>query len=218
MVENMKNESTTKEKMLVTKALNELKLLDSRINKAIQYSNFVMAAKTSDKNVTPNMTKVEFVDKTRANYQSIIDMINRRSVIKAAVVTSNAVTLVEINGETMTVAKAIEMKTSIEYEAGLLRVLKNQLANAESTMNQANLRLESKIDNMLETMISKEAKTKKEDFNEVVTPIRESGECSIVDPINIKEKIELLDNKVSGFMAEVDSVLQISNCITYIEI
>lgn len=207
-----------KEKMLVTKALNELKLLDARINREINSSSFIMAAKTSEKKVTPYMTKQQFSENVTANYQSIIDLIHRRASIKAGIVASNAVTYVEINGESMTRAEAIELKGSIEYEAGLLRVLKNQLSNAESTVNHENVRLENKIDNMLETMISKEAKTKKEDFFEIVAPIREAGEYSLVDPINIREKIDMLENRISGFMSEVDSVLQISNCTTYIEI
>lgn len=208
---------SNKEKMLVTKALNELKLIDARINREINSRNFVIAAKTSEKKVTPYMTKDEFTQNVCAAYQSIMDLIHRRSLIKSGIVASNAITTVEINGDNMTVAEAIELKGSIEYEAGLLRVLKNQLSSAESTVNQENLHLERKIDNMLETMISKEAKTKKDDFAEVVAPIRESGEYSLVDPIHIRDKIEMLENRISGFMSEVDSVLQISNCTTYIE-
>lgn len=49
-----------KEKMLVTQALNELKLLDSRINREIRTASFVSAAKKSEKKVTPNVTKEEF--------------------------------------------------------------------------------------------------------------------------------------------------------------
>ena len=43
-----------------------------------------------------------------------MDLIKRRDAITKAIVASNAVTEVTINGETMTVASAIELKTSIE--------------------------------------------------------------------------------------------------------
>lgn len=80
------------EKMLVTQALNELKLLDDRINKAINDAVLVIAAKRSEKKVNPNLTKEDFEIRAKAGYQSVLDLIERRKKIKAAVVTSNAVT------------------------------------------------------------------------------------------------------------------------------
>ena len=47
--------------------------------------------------------------------------------------------------------------------------------------------------------------------------MRTNGEYSLVDPLKIEEVIEKLDNEISGFKSNVDSVLQISNCITSIE-
>ena len=46
--------------MLVTQALNELKTLDGRINKAITDGIFVAGAKASDKNILPGMSKEDF--------------------------------------------------------------------------------------------------------------------------------------------------------------
>lgn len=205
------------EKMLVTKALNELNLLDDRIAKAVNSATFVAAAKTAESKVTPNKSKQDFITEAKSSYQSIMDLIERRAHIKSAIVASNAVTQVEINGETMTVADAIELKTSIEYEAGLLRVLKNQLSSANTIVTRENDKLENKIDNILETMVAKDAKTKKEDYSEVIEPMRKSGEYSLVDPLDIEKKIAALDAYISGFKSEVDSALQISNCTTWIE-
>ena len=58
------------EKMLVTQALNELKTLDSRINRAIRNAAFIAGAKTSDAKVGPGLTKEDFIKDAKASYRS----------------------------------------------------------------------------------------------------------------------------------------------------
>lgn len=206
-----------KEKMLVTKALNELKLLDERIRKEIMNSSFVATAKILEKKVTPNCTKDEFNAKAKATFQSINDLMDRRARIKAAVVASNAVTKLQINGTEMTVAEAIELKTSITYQVQLLNTMTAQLNNARKESVKNNLAMEEKIDRYIETMLGKEAKGKKEDYSEMIDPIRIANEYALVDPLDVESKIEELEHWISGFNSEVDAALQISNCITWIE-
>lgn len=206
------------EKMLVTKALNELNLLDSRIKRAIDTASFVEAAKTVEKKVTPGVTKEEFVTNAKASYQSVLDLIARRAKIKSAIVASNAATTIEINGETMTVADAIELKSSIEYEVRLLRQLNKQYDHARESATHANMLMEDRIDKYIETMLGKEAKAKKEDYSEMIEPIRTANEYSLVDPIEVENKIKTLTERIEGFRSEVDAALQISNCTTWIEI
>lgn len=206
-----------KEKMLVTKALNELKLLDERIRKEIMNSSFVATAKIVEKKVTPNCTKDEFNAKAKATFQSINDLMDRRARIKAAVVASNAVTKLQINGTEMTVAEAIELKTSITYQVQLLNTMTAQLNNARKESVKNNLAMEEKIDRYIETMLGKEAKGKKEDYSEMIDPIRIANEYALVDPLDVESKIEELEHWISGFNSEVDAALQISNCITWIE-
>lgn len=208
-----------KEKMLVTQGLNELKLLDSRIEKETQKGNFITVAKTNESKVNPNLTKEDFKQNAISTYQSIIDLIERRNSIKRAIVESNAKTIVTVAGIEMTVAAAIEMKTTIEYEYGLLTVLRNQHERAKSTMNMQNVNMEAKIDEYIKIMVGKDnTKVKQEDIDAMTKPIREANEYSMVDPLNIEEKIKMLSDKVERFKSEVDSVLQISNCVTWIEI
>ena len=61
--------------MLVTQALNELKTLDGRINKAITDGIFVAGAKASDKNILPGMSKEDFNGEAVASKQSADDLI-----------------------------------------------------------------------------------------------------------------------------------------------
>ena len=206
------------EKMLVTQALNELKLLDDRINKAINDAVLVIAAKRSEKKVNPNLTKEEFEIRAKAGYQSVLDLIERRKKIKAAVVTSNAVTKVTIHGEEMTVAEAIERKGTIDYDISLLNKMQNQWGAQNREMNMQNIRMEERIDKYIETYVGKDtSKAKDNELEAMIKPMRESGEYALVDPLNIEKKITDLDDCIKGFKSEVDAALQISNCTTYIE-
>ena len=133
------------EKLLVTQALNELKLLDNRIINEIARSKFVTSAKTVESKITPYLTKEEFVKKAKGGFDSVNALMERRSKIKNSVLTSNAVTNVEINGVTMTVAEALELKNSIVYKEELLEQLKLQYSSATTDMTRKNVELEKKL-------------------------------------------------------------------------
>lgn len=204
--------------MLVTEGLNELKTLDARINRAISDAEFVVEAKESDKKVTPAQTKEDFKKKAQTSYDSINDLIRRREAIKAAIVASNAATEVEICGEKMSVAKAIETKSSIEYKKALLHAMKRQLADANASMNKKNAALEDKITKLVETSFGKDTKPSSDDYNSIADPMRKSNEVSLVDPLDLDKKIKELEAYIEEFTATVDAKLQISNCITKIVI
>ena len=135
--------------MLVTQALNELKTLDGRINKAITDGIFVAGAKASDKNILPGMSKEDFNGEAVASKQSADDLIKWREKVKAAVVASNAITFVpDLN---MTVAKAIETKASIKYKKALLNRMKSQYQRALAEVNQNNARVEQAVKDLVNT-------------------------------------------------------------------
>ena len=207
------------EKMLVTQALNELKTLDSRIMRAINSATFVTSAKICENNVTSNMSKEDFNKNTKADLQSIDDLIDRRKNIKAAIVLSNAVTMVTVANVEMTRAAAIERKTSIEYERSLLRQMKNQYLTAQQKVNAKNMEMEAAIERLVATAFGKDSKTniKSDDYSAIADPYKEKNEWGLVDPIDILSQITKREEEIDAFINEVDSALQISNCTTYIE-
>ena len=71
-------------KMVVTQALNELKLYDSKISKAIGNSTFVgSAVKSSD--MINGITKDEFQKRATSSFESVTDLIKNRNALKAAI-------------------------------------------------------------------------------------------------------------------------------------
>lgn len=208
------------EKMLVTQALNELKTLDSRINSTIIHANFVVASKLCEKNAFPGKTKEDFSNEAKASMQSIDDLIKRRETIKAAIIQSNAVTEIEVAGEKMTVAKAIDYKNSLEYKRLLLNRMRQQYRDALQNVNNGNADMQKKIDQMILSAYGKDGKDKvdKSTYDCIADPYKKNNEYGLVDPIGIEEQIKKLETWIDDFSSNVDAQLQISNCITFIEI
>ncbi len=203
----------------VTEALNELKLYDSKINKGISNLQVVAAAKKSSSNVGVK-TKDIFCKNAMADYQSVIDLIENRNKIKSAIVKSNAIKEVTINNKTMTVAEAIERKNSIEYEKLLLNKIRLQYTSEYNIVLKENKRVDSKVDELIATLVGKDTdkKLSKDDQENVERPYREKNEFDLVDPLDISEKIKLLETEIDGFLSEVDTALSVVNATTVITV
>lgn len=208
------------EQMLITQALNELKVLDARISRTIEKADFVRAAKKSDSKIVPGTTKEQFAKDAQSSYDSIQDLIKRRRSIKSAIVKSNAVTMIEICGEQITVAEAIDLKTSIEYQKLLLDQMKEQRGKCALEVSRNNADMERKIDQMLMNYYGKDGKEKAnpDEQKNITEPYRNANEYEPFDPLKIEGKIEKLESYIEDFESNIDSKLQISNCVTTIEI
>ena len=206
------------EQMLVTKGLNELKLLDSRINRKIEEGEFIAAAKLSVPNVNGKITKEAYKTNAKADYQSIIDLIKRRNNIKSAIIQSNAVTKVDIAGKTMTVAEAIDKKSSIEYEISLLEKLTMQYKRSSDIIIKENQKVDDSIEQLLNTAYGKEGKEKitQTSYDAIAEPYRKANEYGLVDALDGEKLIKEMKDKIESFLSEVDTALQISNSTTII--
>lgn len=200
--------------MTITEGLVELKLLNKRIEKAI-YKDFIWSAKKVDMTADEVAKHKEIGE---ANMSSVEDLIANRNAIKAAIVKSNAVTMVNVAGTEMTVAEAIERKTYIESEKMLLAEWQRQYAQARNNVDVQNRRVQERIDNML-SQIASSSKSDIEEAQKVMSETyMENNGWDIFDPVNLKEKIDALDEKIDQFEKNVDVVLSVSNAVTMIEI
>lgn len=208
------------EKILVTKGLNELKLLDSRINRKIEEGEFVASAKASAINVNGKISKESYKSNAKGNYQSIIDLIRRRNQIKSAIILSNSITKVDIAGKTMTVAEAIDKKNSITYELALLEKLTFEYNIASDKIIKENDKVDESIEQLLNTAYGKEGKEKitQGSYDAIAEPYRKANEYALVDGLDIEKVIKTMKEDVESFLSEVDTALQISNSTTIIEI
>ena len=205
--------------MSVSRALIELKSIDKRIEKQTACLQPVTLEQGGKFPSQVAKNKDEFIDKVKADYQSIIDLIAYRRKIKSEIVASNAKTKVTINDEKMSVAEAIERKASIEFEKRLVKQISAQFANHVSSMEKSNAQVKARLDQLLQATFSKEsAKVKADEYESVAKPYLANNEVSLVDPIDAKKVVEKLEDGIETFLAEIDITLTESNSRTVIEI
>ena len=201
--------------MTITEGLVELKLLSSRIEKEINMSEWIWSVKTID---CTEESSVPYEDNAKAAYQSIRDLIEERNKIKSAIVKSNATTMVKVGKKEMTVAEAIERKSSIGYEQKLLMRWKTVYANAVNRVDTENVRVQNRIDQMLSQLVVNDKSDIAEAQKAVTeTYIAQNG-WMVYDPLNLEDKIKKLDEDIDDFLKNVDLALSLSNAVTHIEV
>ena len=213
----------TTEKMTIHKALAELKIIDSRINRAIAESALVVANKHSN-NKIDGKTISEYKDEMKSTYQKITDLIKRRNAMKRAVVLSNAQTTIQIGENTYTVAEAIEMKNhGIEHDEFLMNHMNIQLEKAKRVLeNNSGESIEEKARQYVLSVISSQPKEAKmtidsKAMQSLKEQYIEDSTYDLIDPNNVAVRIAELRDYVDEFNAEVDAALSVSNALTVIE-
>lgn len=209
--------------MNIHQGLSELKLLRSRIEKATgcgfsSNPEFIGCSKMSSQNmVSPvGMTIKNYADLAQGNLDSALSLIKRYNAIKSAIVLSNATTKVVIGGNEMTVAEAIERKSTINFKKDLLKTLTQQ----RRTIHDKVMRHNDKVDADIDAEIDRMNQSQDKRDNIFLTDYRSSQErlrkLEVIDPIKIDAQIEALENEIDSFESEVDHVLSTSNAMTKI--
>lgn len=210
--------------LTVQQGLNELKVLDSRIAKAIDNID-VLGVESKDKLIYPSRTKStveDFVKKADSEVQSVTDLLNYRKALKSEILKSNGTKKVTIAGKEMTVSEAIEYKNSISFDYLFLRELKKQLANAEIKKARHNETVQKDLDKRIDIAVGKEAKNDQLEFIQQLTDMAEKNKAELVEP-NISGKplqdyISDKEKELEDFEASVDFVLTESNVTTRITV
>lgn len=205
------------EKVTIHRALSELKLIGSKIEKAIEGilpSGIVQANKL----VNGVYQKEDFEKDVKAKYQSVTDLIDRRNRIKSAVVKANGVTPVIVAGQTMTIADAINLKAVIGFKKQLIERLKKQHNGAKANLEKNNAQIEANALKLAEVALGKQGiKIGDNDAQSVIEPYLKANKFDLVDPLGVEKVVEELEKKVGDFEAEVDAVLSEINAVTFIE-
>lgn len=203
--------------MSIHRALAELKLLDKRIQRAVE-KPFIGV--TSGGRPPKGYASVEeFSTELEANLVSAEDLIERRNKIKAAIIASNAVTSVVIAGVPMTVAEAIDRRdTGLDYDKKLLGVLKHQARQVEVKLAADQERLEEKAEMYITNMFDKKDEHKQEEIDAAREKYIANSQLNLIDPSTLRLEIETLEKKIEDFELEVDFSLSESNTVTMITV
>lgn len=218
-----------KKKMLITQALDEKALLVKKIRNKIELANLIDVKKRNEEKVYfTKENEEEFKKNALASYQQIMDLIDRYQKIEAAIIYSNANTQVETSYGIMSVAAAISMRnrlrecdkrsTQDSFEYFLEKQMQNNYTEALKILEQKNQMLQTTADNMRLSILGKEKQGKDDTSLEVVEIYVKENLMELVDPLGMLRKMEKLKQKRETLLAELDTMIKISNATTYIEI
>lgn len=209
----------TTEKMTIHKALAELKILDDRIENAIEDAVFCQT--NIDKNkIIDGLDIVDYENKIiRASHDKTTDLDNRRIAIKTAINQSNAVTKITVGGKEYTVAVAIWLKQfGMATKKDKLATMKEQFSLCRKKAEKHNEALKEKAEKYVLELYSTKDKVDSKEANEERNKYVAANTMKILDPINIQNEIEKLEKEIFDFTSEIDAALSCSNALTEIEI
>ncbi len=203
------------ESISITRGLAELKLLENKINKAIESDSFIILRK-GDESPKGFKSVSEFETFVKAKQQKILDLKTRFRTIKSKIILSNAITKVKINDVEMTVAEAIEYKNSIKFDKNHFQIIRSQYNNVYNDLESKNENVQYRLDQLIEINLGKDSKAKSDEYESIAKPFMKRNEWKITDPIDIKSVCEKLQKQIDTFELEVDFVLSESNAKTEI--
>ena len=207
-------------KISIARALAEHKLIDKKLEKQMAGAKYC-STKRGRKNETPEGVSIEeFTKKAQSSYDSIKTLLEHKNTLKSAMVHSNAITKVTIGKTEMTVASAIERKRSIEIEQRVLHAMKSEYVRAKNAVEADNMKVQSKLDALLETSFGsgKAGSVKPEEVESISKPYLENNQITLINPLNIEEKINAMEASIDEFIKNIDFALNESNVRTEIEL
>lgn len=232
------------EKMLVTQALDERDLLKKKINQKIEKLQCVDYAKNNEeKGIDSKMSREEFAQEAKAAYQQITDLIARYQRIEAAIIASNAATVIKTSFGEYTVAAAIalrnrmrEKKTDSQTILGRMRgnteekrgdgcfeeyladTITYQYLTARESADSKNKNLDEQAENMRLSILGKDSKVKDDKPLAVVDTYISQNRAELMDPLEAMKKVEELRMRTATLLKEIDTQIKISNATTLIAI
>ena len=175
-----------------------------------------------------------------ANWQSLNDLIVRRNYLNEktmlaygglvevpSVENSYVVTVPKFIGfdkstndtETLTIAQAISRKNWFSSEIKtVINMLERRVTEVEIEFNKTQKRLESDLTNMLNSQFGPESSHTSKQRIEFMESIKSKYTLEVIDPLNIKSKIDNARKVLSTYLSDIDSIISRATETTEIEI
>lgn len=204
--------------LTIARGLVQLKTLDKKIDRLNDQLE-PLALKTGDKLLETLSTEQQFCEAAKSTYQSLIDTIAYRSKLRAAIIKSNAVTEILVGETRMTVAEAIELKTTLAYKRTLCTHLQQKFGQISTQREKLYRVVEANVEKLIEAFYqNKDSKPNPSDYETIAGPYRANNTPTLIDPLDIQKKVIELQTEIDAFEENVDIVLSESNARTEIDI
>ena len=217
------------QKMLVAQALDQRDLLVKKICDKIRKASFTETKKHNEEKVMERrVTQKEFEKEARSSYQQIIDLIHWYDKVDQAILRSNAETIIETSYGTMSIANALALRSRLNcsnaydsdsnFEGNLMMKLQEELNEKIRVMEQKNKGLQNTAETMRLSILGKDTKTKDETPLKVVDVYVQENTTELIDPLNVRKKIDELNERRETMLNELDTKIKVSNATTFVEI
>ena len=200
----------------LTRALVEIKLYDSKIEKAIKELNSV-SYKVNEIVPEYRTTEADFLAEYNSQMQKIKDLRSNKTALKNALMKANSETKVKIADKEYTILEALNKKAEIHLDSSLVHALTSQLKSAIAKVNTINEKIESDIERTINAKSSSSGNQNKE----YIQQVRESYKSQIPVLVNdtvVENLIKTKTDEIQDFLAEVDFALSEINAITKIKV
>ena len=217
------------QKMLVTQALDQRDLLVKKICDKIRKASFTETKKHNEEKVMERrVTQKEFEKEARSSYQQIIDLIHWYDKVDQAILRSNAETIIETSYGAMSIANALALRSRLNcgnaydsdynFEGNHMMKLEQELNEKIRVMEQKNKGLQNTAETMRLSILGKDTKTKDETPLKVVDVYVQENTTELIDPLNVRKKINELNERRETILNELDTKIKVSNATTFVEI
>lgn len=228
--------------MLIINALNERDLLRDRIFQKIREMRVVDYKKQCEERTAEMLLEEKvFCEKAKSDVQSIEDLICNYDEIDAAIIASNATTIVKTKYGEYTVAAAIALKQRLrlssckdfsrveilsdkklrekcDFESEMIEVMQNQMLDVLNKLKRAQNSLETSAEVMRNNILGGD-KTKKDAASlAVVDEYLKANSYKLVDPMDLSDRLAKMKAERENLYTELDTAIKISNATTKIQV
>ena len=127
-----------------------------------------------------------------------------------------------------TVAGAISLRSRLrglgayggdaDFEGRLQKKLSSEYNDRVQLCDRKNSQLQTTAEEMRLSILGKDSKTKDEKPLGVVEAYIKENTTELVDPLDVKKKLEALEEKRNTLLTELDTQIKVSNATTFIEV
>lgn len=207
-----------KDKITLHRALSELKVIESRIMKKI--ADFHPCGTSKEGKLIDGLhDALEFKKSVQSKYISIVDLMDRRVKIRAALSVANATTIVEIAGLKMTISEAIAAKNYMTTNRELIQNLRMKYNGVKGQVNKHNEQVDENAFTLAKTMLSNpELDKSSPKIKEISADFYLQHEVKMADPLDVVAITEAAESELDEFDDCIDSALSEINAVTFIEV
>ena len=202
-----------KVKMSITRALAQVKLIESKLGRAFAGFDVEINGKLK---YFPNFTTEQFEKEALVEVTSFEDLFKNRLKIKSAIARANIDTKILLFGTEYSIIELIDLKNSSQYKKNVYTNLINNYNKCKSDVVNQDVKIENEVSKQVEVANSNKTQVSK-DLTTTLTETYKTlwgGKIIGLDINKISKEKEDLDKLI----AEIDMILSEINSKTEIEV